>query len=76
MMKKYIEPEIEVLEITECVYCSPQSDSDGPTTETYEGTEGDTISNEPVESTSSATDNTSETTPVEAPAEEELAETE
>lgn len=76
MLKKYIEPEIEVLEITESVYCSEETIS---VQSDDEGNEGEfvTFSDESAESISLATETEPEPTPkVEAPVETESAETE
>ena len=82
MLKKYIEPEIEVLEITEHVFCGDSNLQETNVDALADGGEGEGVesfvySGEPVESTSPATDNASESTPaVEAPAEVNPAETE
>ncbi|MDO4499467.1 MAG: hypothetical protein Q4B51_07615 [Coriobacteriaceae bacterium] len=80
MLKKYIEPEIEVLEITEHVFCADSNSQE--TNLIAQADEGEDVdlfvfSDEPAESTSPATENTPEPAPVEeAPVETESAETE
>lgn len=75
MQKKYIEPEIEVLEITESVYCSQTLSVQSEEEES--GAEIVTYSDESAESISLATETEAKPNPkVEAPVETESAETE